>query len=69
MYLIIDSNSHALEMNTGKILRGLMIDEVDVVGPRPTAFAFLAFLKPCLFPSGIESSRIPHSGNHLSQVL
>jgi hypothetical protein len=69
MYLIINSNSHALEMNTRKILRGSMIDEVDVVGPRPTAFAFSAFLKPCLFPSGIESSRIPHSGNYLSQVL
>jgi hypothetical protein len=68
-YLIICSNSLAVEMNTGKVLRCSMIDEVDVVGPSPTAFAFSAFLKPCLFPQWIASSWIPHADNHLSQVL
>lgn len=65
-HLIIGNTSLAVEMSTGKVLQDSAI-EAEVVGPG--TFVFSAFLKACVLPPRLASSRIPPAGNCHSQVL
>ncbi|KAL6620384.1 hypothetical protein ACP70R_035523 [Stipagrostis hirtigluma subsp. patula] len=61
MCVIAGHHSLAIDMDNGKVLKSSLIHEDEIGFPQEFAI-FSAFLKPCVLPPWLGSSRIPSAG-------